>query len=64
MPWSWLRDVLWQWVGLIQRWSVKKWQWLGWRGMMSSGTAFLFDLDGTLVDSAYQHVHGPAIVDS
>ena len=31
---------------------------------MSGGTAFLFDLDGTLVDSAYQHVHGPTIVDS
>jgi HAD superfamily hydrolase (TIGR01509 family) len=25
-------------------------------GTMSSGTAFLFDLDGTLVDSVYQHV--------
>ncbi|MCC2628689.1 MAG: hypothetical protein K0S14_2339, partial [Thermomicrobiales bacterium] len=23
---------------------------------MTDGTAFLFDLDGTLVDSVYQHV--------
>jgi hypothetical protein len=30
--------------------------WTGWRGMVSDGTAFLFDLDGTLVDSVYQHV--------
>ena len=25
-------------------------------GVMASGPAFLFDLDGTLVDSVYQHV--------
>jgi hypothetical protein len=64
MPWSWLRDVLWQWIGLIQRWSVKKWQWLGWRDMVADGTTFLFHPDGTLVDSVYKHVHRPTIVDS
>jgi HAD superfamily hydrolase (TIGR01509 family) len=31
-------------------------RWRGWRDKVSDGTAFLFDLDGTLVDSVYQHV--------
>ncbi len=32
--------------------------------MVADGTAFLFHLDGTLVDSVYKHVHRPTIVDS
>src|SRR3954463_3316664 len=35
---------------------VVRLRWTGWRRRLTARLAFLFDLDGTLVDSVYQHV--------